>query len=166
LALVVALAASAGSVLLSGALGLVPCPLCYYQRTFAFACAGVLAVGVFTGMGRTTALASLALPLAAGGLWVAAYHVWLEGSGKLICPNGLFGLGTAPQQSLAAFVLLTLILLSDAWQDLRAGGGWSACLGGIVLGLVFAAGGILTASSPCEGIKDPAKTCHPRPASA
>jgi disulfide bond formation protein DsbB len=165
LALVIAAVTAAGSVLLTTYLGLVACTLCFYQRTFAFAAAGVLAVGVFTGMGRKTALAALTLPLAAGGLAVACFHVWLEVNGTLECPKGFFGLGTAPQQSLAAFALLTLVLLSDAWQDLRAGGGWSASLGGIVLGAVFAYALIVSgpklAGPPKEPYTEPLKVCRP-----
>jgi disulfide bond formation protein DsbB len=164
LALVIALAASVGSVLLSTSLQLVACPLCFYQRIFAFSAFGVLTVGVFTGMGRTTALAALCLPLAVGGLATAGWHVSLEQRNILECPKGFFDLGTAPQQSLVAFALLTIVLLSDTWQDLRPGGGWSASLGGIVLGGVLAIGGILSAPKlpdpPKEPYSTPLNTCR------
>jgi disulfide bond formation protein DsbB len=164
-ALVIAVVTSVGSVLLSTYLGLVACPLCFYQRAFAFACVGVLGLGVATGIGRTTALSALALPLAVSGLAIAGYHVWLEQSAKLECPKGFFDLGSAPQQSLAAFVLLTLVLLSEAWQDLRPGGGWSSVLGGIVLGVIFAAGCIVSApkrpDAPTKPYEDAPKTCRP-----
>jgi disulfide bond formation protein DsbB len=165
LALVIAVVTAAGSVLLTTYLELIACPLCFYQRTFAFAVVGVLAVGVFTRMGRAAALSALALPLALGGLAVACFHVWLEMNGTLECPKGFFGLGTAPQQSLAAFALLTLVLLSDAWQDLRPGGGWSASLGGIVLGVVLAIGLIVTGPKlpkpPEQPYPGPLNTCRP-----
>lgn len=131
-----------GSLWLSLGMGYKACPLCYYQRTFAFGVLGVLAIGLFTGAGRAAALSALALPLAVGGLAVAGWHVRLELTGVMECPKGVFALGTGPQQSLAGFVLLTLLLLSDTWQDLRPGGGWSSSLVGIVLGVVFAIGGI------------------------
>src|SRR5260370_15125385 len=106
LACLVALATAAGSVYLSMGMGLKACPLCFYQRTFAFAAFGVLLVGLLTGT-RRSGLSVLALPLAIGGLGVAAFHVHLELNGTLMSPLGLFGLGTPPQQSLAAFTLLT-----------------------------------------------------------
>ncbi|MFO0846030.1 MAG: disulfide bond formation protein B [Gemmataceae bacterium] len=165
LSLAVAAAASACSVYLTLVLDLVPCPLCLYQRGFAFGAFAVLAVGVTTGMGRTTALAALALPLAVAGLTVAGFHVYLERSGVLECPAGVLGLGTAPQQSLAAFALLTLLLLSDTWQDLRPGGGWSASLGGILLGVVLALMSLFTAPkrapAPTSPYTEELKTCRP-----
>jgi disulfide bond formation protein DsbB len=165
LSLAVAAAASAGSVYLTLVLDLVPCPLCYYQRAFSFAAFAVLAVGVTAGMGRTTALAALALPLAVAGLTVAGFHVYLERSGALECPAGILGLGSAPTQSLAAFVLLTLLLLSDTWQDLRPGGGWSASLGGILLGVVLALMSLFTAeklpSAPTSPYAGDLKRCRP-----
>lgn len=164
LALVVAGLVSLGSVLLSWWLQLTPCPLCYYQRAFAFAALGVLLVGVVTGMGRTVALAALALPVATGGLGVAAYHVWLEASGALECPRGLFGVGTAPAQSLAGFAVLTLVLLSETSQDLRPGGGWASSVGTMVLGLALAGGCVLTAqplpAGPAAAYQDAPKTCR------
>src|SRR5689334_2005602 len=75
LACLVALAASAGSVYLSVGMRLRACPLCFYQRTYAFAAFGVLLVGLLSGT-RHSAL--LALPLAVGGLGVAGYHVYRE----------------------------------------------------------------------------------------
>jgi len=138
--------------------------LCFYQRAFALGAAGVLAVGVLYGMGRTTALSTLVLPLAAGGLTVAGYHAYLEHNGTLECPRGLFGLGTAPQQSLAGFALLTLVLLSDAWQEPRPGGGWSASLGaiftGVVLGTALIKSGPELARPPTEPDPRPLNTCR------
>src|SRR5258707_453737 len=113
-ALAVALGGTAGSLLLSLGLGLEPCPLCYYQRTAVFGCVGILLVGLISRAERTVSTSLFALPLAALGMGVAGYHVWLEATGKLECPMGLLGLGSAPQQSLAALSLLTMILLVDA----------------------------------------------------
>jgi disulfide bond formation protein DsbB len=109
LACLVALAASAGSVYLSMGMGLKACPLCFYQRTLVFAVFGVLLVGLVTGAPRS-GLCLLALPLAAAALGVAGYHVYLELTGALECPPGIKDIGTSPQQSLAAQVLLTLLL--------------------------------------------------------
>ena len=58
-----------------------------------------------------------------------------------------------------------LVLLSDAWNDQRPGGGWSASLGGIVLGAVLAAAGIVSVPKspdpPVEPYKEPPKICRP-----
>src|SRR5947209_14635756 len=116
LACLVALAASVGSVYLSVGLGLNACPLCFYQRTFAFAAFGVLLVGLLIGAQRS-GLSLLALPLSVGGLGVAVFHVFLELNGTLECPAGLFGLGTVPQQSLLAFVLLTGLLALAVFSE-------------------------------------------------
>lgn len=161
----VALVASLGSIYLSLAMGLQPCPLCYYQRTFAFALFGVLAAGVCTGVGRQAPLSTLVLPLASAGLALAGFHAYLEATGKLECPLGIASLGTAPQQSLIVFALLTLLLLSDSWQDLRPGGGWSATLGSLLLGIVLAAGSILSAPklppAPSQPYSEELKGCRP-----
>ena len=58
--------------------------------------------GVF---GRHTAL-----PATTGGFGVAVFHNFLELSDKLECPAGVFGLGTASQQSLGVFVVLLAVL--------------------------------------------------------
>ncbi|MCI0462628.1 MAG: disulfide bond formation protein B [Gemmataceae bacterium] len=142
----VALLASAGSVFLSVGMNLVACPLCFYQRTFAFGVLGVLAVGLLAGGGRRGLLGLLALPAALGGLTVAGFHVYLEANGTLECPLGVAGMGSAPQQSLAMFVVLTLLLALDVRAGWPEGGlGMSALLGAVVLGGLFGAGSILSA---------------------
>src|SRR5436190_1735483 len=99
-ALLVALAGLAGSLFLSLGMNLKACPLCFYQRTFAMSVVAVLGMGLFTG-GRSGRLGLLTLPLAVAGLGVAVFHVYLETAGKLECPQGLLGWGSAPRQSLA-----------------------------------------------------------------
>src|SRR5437868_5534791 len=99
-ALLVALVALAGSLYLSLGMGLKACPLCFYQRTFVMGLVGVLGMGLLTKTGPSGRLGLLALPLAAAGLGVALFHVYLELAGRLECPQGLFGWGTAPKQSL------------------------------------------------------------------
>src|ERR687886_605295 len=105
-ALAVALAGLAGSLFLSLGMGLKACPLCFYQRAFMMSLVAVLGMGLLAGAARPGRLALLALPLATAGLGVALFHVSLEVRGKLECPRGVLGLGTAPQQSLAAFALV------------------------------------------------------------
>jgi disulfide bond formation protein DsbB len=115
LALVLAAAMVAGSLHMSLGMGLKACPLCIYERTFAMGAAAVLLLGT-TGIAASfPGLSSfLALPLAIAGLGVAAFHVRLEMTGVLLCPQGLFGLGRGPDQSLAGFLLLTGLLVAGA----------------------------------------------------
>src|SRR3989442_809019 len=75
-ALVLAAVAVAGSLWLSLGMNLKPCPLCYYQRTFALAALGVLAVGLVAKIIPSNIVSLLALPVALGGLTVAGWHVW------------------------------------------------------------------------------------------
>ncbi len=117
------------------------CPLCFYQRTFAFGAFGVLFIGLLTRARRTGAVGVMALPLAIGGVAVAGFHVWLEQAGKLECPKGLQEIGSAPQQSLAALGILTLLLLLDSFSNIRGGSfGVPTILLAIILGGAFAYG--------------------------
>ncbi len=134
LALLFAAVACAGSLYLSLGLGLKACPLCFYQRTFAFALVAVLAVGL--SMGMEGKLNLLALPLALGGLGVAAFHVYLVTVGKLECPAGIGGIGTAPHQALAAFVLVLLPILYGLFVESP-----SECLKPLPLLVAVAVGG-------------------------
>jgi hypothetical protein len=73
------------------------------------------------------------------GLGVALFHVGLELTGKLECPAGLLGLGTAPKQSLATFTLVSALLLGDVLSAGRLRTGtWSALAGGVILGGLLA----------------------------
>ena len=137
LALAAAAATVAGSLVLSVEMGLIACPLCFYQRTFAMALAAVLGLGLITRAVRPDRLTLLALPIALAGLGVAAYHVSLELRGRLECPAGLFNLGTAPQQSLALFALASVLLLVDVLRGLTAG---AVGFAGLVLALALGGG--------------------------
>ena len=68
---VVATSATAGSLFFSFVMGLPPCVLCWYQRILLFPLVVVLALGLFP-FDRT--VVRYALPLAALGWLVAAYH--------------------------------------------------------------------------------------------
>ena len=111
LALAVSVAALAGSLYLSMGMKLKACPLCLYERTFMIGLVGVLLVGLVPSRDVKPGFSVLlCLPLAVAGLCVAAFHVFLELTEVLECPAGLFSLGSAPQQSLAAFVIVTALM--------------------------------------------------------
>jgi disulfide bond formation protein DsbB len=149
LALVVAVLALWGSLYLSLGMGLKACPLCLYQRTFVMGALGVLGIGWLAGAGRSGILGLLALPGAVGGLGVAVFHEYLEQTGKLECPAGILGLGTAPQQSLAALLLLSVIL---PWPSFFGGpngkGNWVITGSAIILGALFAVAAVKSAPPP------------------
>jgi disulfide bond formation protein DsbB len=168
-ALLVATLGLAGSLFLSLGLGLQACPLCFYQRAFVMAVAAVLAAGLLFQVGRT---GELALPLAVAGLGVGAYHVALELTGSLECPAGVLSLGTAPQQSLVMFVLLSALLAADALQQPAAVPGDRHLRGratGLIVGAVL--GGLMTVAStvanppprrlPPEVYARPPEVCRP-----
>jgi hypothetical protein len=128
-----ALLGSAGSLALSLALDLRACPLCFYQRAFAMVAFASLVLaatargddGHLLGM-RVAATAVLA------GLVVAGFHVQLEVTGALECPRGLLGVGTAPQQSLAFFVVLAVPLLVRLYRRQGSGHGLALLLGAVL----------------------------------
>jgi hypothetical protein len=135
-ALVLAALAALGGFYLSVVDKKAPCPLCFYQRAFAVATFGVLLLGLLTGMNARISVATLALPVAAAGLGVALWHVNLERQGML-CPAGVFGISTAPRQSMIAYGLLCAVLLLDAYQPGRLGNGFGPVAGAVVLGLAL-----------------------------
>jgi disulfide bond formation protein DsbB len=165
LALLVSLGASAGSVWLSLGMGLQACPLCLYQRSFAFAAFGVLSLGWSTGLARSAPLCLLVLPLAAAGVGVAGFHAYLEATGFLECPAGVGGLGSGPQQSLAALTLLLGICLVDAVSRIARGqGNTGSLVAALLLGALFAGACIKTAPPakiPTAPYTDPLLGCRP-----
>lgn len=121
--------------------GLTACPLCFYQRVFLMGALGALVVGALVPDLRPGRASLFALPMAMGGFAVAVFHVNLELSGRLECPRGLFGFGTAPVQSLVTFLVLLLLLGADMIEARKTGHGIPAIgLGAGVLGLLFAIG--------------------------
>jgi Disulfide bond formation protein DsbB len=117
---VVAAAGMAGSLFLSLGMDLKACPLCFYQRAFVMSVFGILAVGLLAGERLAGRLSLVVLAPALAGLGVALFHVYLEMAGQLECPQGVFGWGTAPKQSLAVFVVLVALLLADVFWGVRA----------------------------------------------
>lgn len=169
-ALFVSLAASIGSVFLSVGMGLKACPLCFYQRSFVMAVAAVLLVGRAIVPCRIGSASLLALPMSAGGLIVAGFHEWLVLSGTLECPKALLGLGTAPAQSLAAFIALTVCLLgaSVSARDIGPRRLTSAIGATIALGAIMGWASIASApplppppAQPYDSVTQPLNTCRP-----
>ncbi len=116
-----ALIASAGSLFFSEVMGLVPCVLCWYQRIFMFPLAVVLLLGLHP---LDIKVIRYALPLAGIGLLFTLYHSLLfygfipedlQPCSKGVPCSGagmeLFGLLPIPLLSLAAFLIITLLLL-------------------------------------------------------
>lgn len=71
LAWALALLASLGALFIGEVMGMTPCLLCWYQRIAMFPLALLLGMAAFANDRRG---AVYALPLAAGGLGLAAYH--------------------------------------------------------------------------------------------
>lgn len=166
LALLVACVLLLGSLWLSVGLKLKACPLCLYQRTLVMGVVAVLGVGLLTGKTHTRIVSLLALPLAVAGLGVAAFHEYLEATGTLECPDGIMGLGTAPQQSLAGLVVLLILVGLGVGAGVRGGGyRWSAVAGAGVLGVLFAGAAVLSAppmpEAPTKPYATPLEVCRP-----
>ena len=165
-ALSAAVAGLAGSLYLSLGMNLKACPLCFYQRTFMMSLVAVLGMGLLAGAARPGRLPLLALPLAIGGLGVALFHVSLEVRGKLECPAGLLGLGTAPQQSLTIFVVLTGLLIVDLLHGSSTGSvPWVRLTAAVVLGALLAWSSTIanppSKPLPPEEYAKPPEVCRP-----
>jgi disulfide bond formation protein DsbB len=157
--LLVALAGTWGSLYLSLGLGLKACPLCFYQRTFIMSMLAVLVMGWLVERTQGELYCLLCVPLAIGGLAVAAFHEYLVLAGKLECPLGIFGVGTAPAQSLAVFAALAVVVVwggsrKTIWIPL-----------GVLLGIVLAWGCITSAPPmpppPSQPYDKPLDICRP-----
>jgi disulfide bond formation protein DsbB len=116
----VAAVATASALFIGEVMMMVPCQLCWYQRIFMFPLAIVLGMACFSDDRRG---AVYALPLAFGGLFMAAYHTllvgglipksWIPCSAGVSCAdqkleilNGI----QIPWLSLVAFFTITLLL--------------------------------------------------------
>jgi len=169
-ALAIAAIGMAGSLYLSIGMGLKACPLCFYQRTFIMGVFAVLSVGLLVDRARAGFLCLLSLPLAMGGLGVAAFHEYLVLTSKLECPLGVFSMGTAPLQSFVAFVFLTVVVAFGAMAGknglppIRI----PVVAGATVLGSVLAWGSVASApplpptpTKPYDAEKQPLDMCRP-----
>ena len=165
-----ALVGTAGSLYLSLGMALKPCPLCFYQRTLVMAVLAVLVLGRLVGPSSAGLACLLSLPLAAGGVAIAGFHEWLVLTKALECPKALLGWGTAPEQSLALFAMLTLACAAGS----RAGRGESVrqraplIVAALLLGLALAWGCIASApplppspAKPYDPQSQPLDMCRP-----
>lgn len=75
LAFVVAAACTAGSLYLSEIADFTPCPLCWYQRICMYPLVLLLGIAAFR---RDRSIRFYALPLAAIGAVISAYHAWIQ----------------------------------------------------------------------------------------
>lgn len=170
LAFGLAVIAAGGSFYLSVGLGLKACPLCFYQRSFAIGAVLVLAMMLWLDGIRSSRAVLVTLPLAASGLGVAAFHVYLVQTGKLECPLALFGWGDGPQQSLAVFSTLTLICFAGATsaRKVERSRGLVAMAAGLLLGAGATWACIASApplppapKQPYDAVNQPFDMCRP-----
>ncbi len=112
----VAAVATLGALFLSEVVGVAPCVLCWYQRSFMFPLVLVLATGLFPLDRRVVRYAA---PLAAAGWLVALYHLLLTKgivpAAMAPCTPGVpcsedqvawFGFVTIPLLSLLSFTAI------------------------------------------------------------
>lgn len=169
-ALLLALIGVAGSLYMSigflnlgFGLNLVPCPLCFYQRTLLMAVAGVLLVGLFGGPARSGFLSLVTMPLTLAALGIAGLQIYWEIDEIIECPDGVItqtykefqgaddlykqmhGLVTPPKESAALLFLLFVAQFIDVARSASRGGfGLGGFLGAIIVGGLLCAGALLT----------------------
>lgn len=168
-ATVVAAVGTFGSVLLSIGLGLKACPLCFYQRSFVMAELAVLVLGGSLERSRSGLICLLSVPLAFAGFGVAAFHEYLVLTGVLECPQALFGIGSAPAQSLAVFIALAATTCLGAWHGRHETQrqGPSTLVSTALLGCLMAGACILSSpplppvpAAAYDAVKQPLDTCR------
>jgi disulfide bond formation protein DsbB len=170
LSVLTALVGVAGSLYLSLGLGLKACPLCFYQRSFVIAGCAVLVLSQWLELDRPARACVLALPLVWAGLGIAGFHEYLVLVKSLECPQGLFGVGTAPAQSLALFVVLASACTVGAWTGRResARQGAGLVVAAVMGGLLIACACLLSSpplpavpTEPYDPVKQPLEVCRP-----
>lgn len=104
--------------------------------------------------------------LAVAGFGVAAFHVYLELTGKLECPAGVMGIGTAPQQSLAVLIVLVALVAVGVVRSAKVGGAHPLATGAaVVLGLLLAWAAVASSPpmppTPTQAYTTPLDICRP-----
>jgi disulfide bond formation protein DsbB len=130
IALFAAWTATCGSLFFSEVLGWRPCVLCWYQRILMYPLAMLLAIGIIR---RDRGLHMYVLPFSIAGIGVSLYHYLLIKTDWLPPPAcavdvpctvdylNWFGFINIPLLALAAFLIITCMMLSFAWlQPLAA----------------------------------------------
>jgi disulfide bond formation protein DsbB len=118
----VASVATLGSLFLDKALGIEPCSLCWYQRTFMYPLVLILLIGL---QPLDRSVVRYALPLAIFGWLTALYHLLIYvgivpeslqpcGTGPSCAQDelGLFGFVSIPVLSLLAFSMIIGLLIA------------------------------------------------------
>jgi hypothetical protein len=99
--------------------------------------------------------------LAAAGLGVAVFHEYLELAGKLECPAGIMGIGTAPQQSFAVLAILLAFITVGVVRSWKV----SAAGPALLLGLLLAWGAVASSPpmppEPAQPYTAPLDVCRP-----
>ena len=128
----VALMAMSGSLYFSDVVGFVPCLLCWYQRIAMYPIVFVLGVGLVR---KDPTAWRYALPLPLVGLVISLYHVALQYQPSLeivSCGSGasctarymmVFGFVSIPVMAAAAFLLITVLLITVRTVQLEGTGG-------------------------------------------
>ncbi len=122
--------ATCGSLFFSEVLGWRPCVLCWYQRILMYPLAILLAIGITR---RDRGLHMYVLPFSIAGIGVSLYHYLLIKTDWLTPPAcavdvpctvdylNWFGFINIPFLALAAFLIITCMMLTFAWlQPLTA----------------------------------------------
>jgi disulfide bond formation protein DsbB len=120
IAWIVAALATLGSLYLSQIAGLVPCEFCWFQRICMYPLSLLLAIAAFRG--EVSIAKRYFMPIAIVGAGLAIYHYQLEHiageptvCGAAVPCNSaafnIFGFISVPFLSLAAFALITMLLL-------------------------------------------------------
>lgn len=169
IALALAAIASGGSVYLSVGLGLKACPLCIYQRSFAFAVLLVMFVHLLLDGRRSPRACLMSLPMVVSGLGVATFHVYLVQTGKLECPPALFGWGDGPIQSFTLFSAMLVGCLAGTWASgMNVVRKTLGIFAGVFLGLVISGASIASAppmpappQQPYDAVTQPFDMCRP-----
>ena len=168
-AMIVAVVGTVGSVYLSMGLGLKACPLCFYQRSFVMAVLAVQVFGWYVERSRPGLICLLSVPMAWAGMGVAVFHEYLVLTGVLECPKALFGLGTAPAQSLIVFVALAIATTWGAWTGRKEARRQSAAtfIAAILFGVALAGACVKSSpplppipAAPYDPAKQPLDTCR------
>ncbi len=120
-ALIVAWAATLGSLYFSEIRHFIPCTLCWYQRILMYPLSIILLIGIIC---RDQGIAYYVLPFSGVGILLSSYHYLIQKtvifSTSTACASGVpctatwinwFGIITIPFLALIAFILITLAMV-------------------------------------------------------